>query len=324
MRIKILLVTLLMFMRVSYGYCESSIDLNGQYWIELNTPYKNSLIAGLIIGSSPSFLDDNSASPGLTSKAGVGDYIEDLNSFYSQPKYLKIKIVDGFRLSSIKLKENDSNDYGHMLTMLLNGKRLPYHVQVTEIIDGDTIKVKDLVSDDKWTVNLIGIDAPEINQKKQTDKEPYGMKAKKYLEALLLDSEGDLEYTEDVFNQKGMLLAKYIDQQQEKRTAYKLLEKGLVKPYPFKEDPIRNYDISTSLTAEYKACETWAKIARDKKLYIWGDKTDPHVESTVKGQDKGDKKNSSTESDRKSDKKDSKKKYLELLEKGLEKLKERK
>ena len=57
-------------------------------------------------------------------------------------------------------------------------------VQVRQVIDGDTLRLQDGRS-----VRLIGINAPEIGRKGQSD-EPYAVAARRRLQALVDDSDG--------------------------------------------------------------------------------------------------------------------------------------
>lgn len=57
--------------------------------------------------------------------------------------------------------------------------------KVVRVYDGDTITV---VEDGKEiTIRLVGIDAPEISRKKHVPGQPFCLKAKEYLSALVLN-----------------------------------------------------------------------------------------------------------------------------------------
>lgn len=69
-------------------------------------------------------------------------------------------------------------------------KDIIYTRKVTEIIDGDTIKVEmidesDLIADLEYSIRISGIDTPEIKTSSKCEKE-LGLKAKEFLKNLIL------------------------------------------------------------------------------------------------------------------------------------------
>ena len=195
-----------------------------------------------------------------------GDYTKELDQFYSTPKHRKVRILEAYVLATIKFRDADSNDYNYALELFLENKRVPCGGMVTRVLDGDTIEVREGIFEglEKWKVRLIGIDAPEINHYKQTDKEKYGMKAKQFLAGESLEKVVTLTYYEDLFDKDGHLLATV--NLRETSLSRVMLHCGLAKPYPY-HDPKRNYK-GTGIEHQYELCEQAAAQARKEKLYI--------------------------------------------------------
>ena len=57
--------------------------------------------------------------------------------------------------------------------------------KVTRVTDGDTVKVAG--NDEKMTIRLVGIDAPETSKKKNEPGQPFSRKSTKYLASLVLN-----------------------------------------------------------------------------------------------------------------------------------------
>lgn len=72
-----------------------------------------------------------------------------------------------------------------LVLLLIPSIVLGYEAEVIKVVDGDTIKVK--IMDRPEYVRLYGIDAPEKPSDKNpnTTGQPYGLKAKKFLESSL-------------------------------------------------------------------------------------------------------------------------------------------
>ncbi|MFH1672359.1 MAG: thermonuclease family protein [Pseudomonadota bacterium] len=182
-------------------------EYTGLEWNTMNTGEKKCLIAGIWMGQTPSSLDtpQQPYTYRYAESTTVEDYIKECNVFYSNPEHRKITIIDAYVLATIKLRDDDSDDYGYVLKMLLDNKRLPNRGKVVGVIDGDTIEIEE--NGTKWEIRLFGIDAPEIDITTQTDKEKYGMKAKQFLSALCLGKRVKLIYRGDYFDKYGRLLA---------------------------------------------------------------------------------------------------------------------
>ncbi len=276
---------LLILFSATLGLCkEYVVDWDGMDWNKSSKIGKINIIAGIFIGQSCSSLDDvdySSYKFRAAENTIVRDYVQELDLFYEKPAYRKIKIIDAYVLAVIKFQDNDSNDYKYILKMMLEEKRLPYYGYIKRIIDGNSIVIED--SDPEvntlWTVRLIGIDAPEIDFQSQTDKEKYGMKAKKFLMAkcLNLTLPCKLKFTEDIFDKHGRLLATCTADYD---LSQLLLIHGLAKPY-FYKDPKRNYENADTIDRMGLSYYFISEIAKEKKLYIWGGNTDPEVEKLV-------------------------------------------
>lgn len=68
---------------------------------------------------------------------------------------------------------------------LLSASALAWPARLDHVADGDTITVVNANTGDRVRVRLEGIDAPEINHGRGRPGQPYGYKAKAYLEHLL-------------------------------------------------------------------------------------------------------------------------------------------
>ena len=70
-----------------------------------------------------------------------------------------------------------------LVLLLMPSIVLGYEAEVIKVIDGDTLKVK--IMDRQEYVRLYGIDAPEkpSDKNQNTTGQPYGLKAKKFLES---------------------------------------------------------------------------------------------------------------------------------------------
>lgn len=280
---KKLIIVSLFFFIATPGFCEYRYvsEYNGMDWNQWGGLKKAYIIQGIWIGQKACLLDNYSCYKYRQAQnVIIGDYTKELDQFYSTPKHRKVRILEAYVLATIKFKDDDSNDYKYALELFLENKRLPCGGMVSRVFDGDTIEVREGIFEgfEKWQVRLIGIDAPEINHYKQTDKEKYGMKAKRFLAGESLEKVVTLTYYEDLFDKHGHLSATV--NLRETSLSRVMLHCGLAKPYPY-HDPKRNYK-STGIEDQYELCEQAAAQARKEKLYIWGGKTAPYVEDMIK------------------------------------------
>ncbi len=106
-------------------------------------------------------------------------------------------------------------------------------VEVEEVIDGDTIRVRDQKTGEIFTVRYLGIDAPELEG---PDYEScFGPQAKEKNEELVSDQKVLLEFDRDRYDRFGRTLAYVytLDEFGEKETFVnlELLEKGYARFY---------------------------------------------------------------------------------------------
>ncbi|WP_338749124.1 thermonuclease family protein [Bacillus sp. FJAT-52991] len=128
--------------------------------------------------------------------------------------------------------------------------------KVTEVIDGDTIKVN--FKGRKETVQMILIDTPETKDPKKC-VQLYGPEASKFTKDSLLNKNVKLELGVQTRNKNGDILAYvYLNDKMFNKT---LLEKGLAR--------IAVYPPNTQYLKELQAAEATAK---KKKLGIWSNK----------------------------------------------------
>ena len=81
----------------------------------------------------------------------------------------------------------------------------PKEVKIEEVIDGDTIRVKDVDSNEVFRVRYLGVDTPELDG---LDYEScFGLQAKERNEELVLDQNLILEFDKDKYDQFGRTLA---------------------------------------------------------------------------------------------------------------------
>lgn len=113
-------------------------------------------------------------------------------------------------------------------------------VKVEEVIDGDTIRVRDIQNDEIFTVRYLGIDTPELDG---PDYEScFSSQAEEKNEDLILDQKLILEFDIDRYDQFGRTLA-YVytsDESGEKETFVnlELLEKGYARFYLDKQNTL--------------------------------------------------------------------------------------
>ena len=69
--------------------------------------------------------------------------------------------------------------------LAVSANSLAGQFKVTRVTDGDTVKVAG--NDEKMTIRLVGIDAPETSKKKNEPGQPFSRKSTKYLASLVLN-----------------------------------------------------------------------------------------------------------------------------------------
>jgi micrococcal nuclease len=119
--------------------------------------------------------------------------------------------------------------------------------RVTRVVDGDTIKVRD--NSQEATIRLVGIDAPEVSQKKREAGQPYSQQATKYLALLALNKVVDIkDYGMDRYNR--ILGVIFVDG---KNINLEMVKAGFAEVY--RGQHARGFDPTPYLKAENEARE---------------------------------------------------------------------
>ncbi len=122
---------------------------------------------------------------------------------------------------------------------------------VERVSDGDTIVLKN-----GWRIRYIGINAPEIAHKRRK-AEPYGLKARKYNEKLVLLKYVRLEFDKERYDRYGRLLS-YVFLENGLFVNAKMIEEGYAYVLPHR--PCNKYD---SLLLE------WQRKAMSARKGMW-------------------------------------------------------
>jgi endonuclease YncB( thermonuclease family) len=135
--------------------------------------------------------------------------------------------------------------------------------KVVRVYDGDTITV---VEDGKEiTIRLVGIDAPEISRKKHVPGQPFCLKAKEYLSALVLNKVVNIKfYGKDGSGKSlGEIFAEKVN------INIEIINAGLAEVY--RGVPAHNLKIDTYREAERMAKEAVKGIweLRDQYFSPW-------------------------------------------------------
>lgn len=149
-------------------------------------------------------------------------------------------------------------------------------VEVEEVIDGDTIRVRDLESDEVFRVRYLGIDTPELDG---PDYEScFSSQAKEKNEDLVLDQKLILEFDIDRYDRFGRTLA-YVytsDELGEKETFVnlELLQEGYARFYLDKQNTLRQGElVQAALAAREDFSGLWGSCGEarfDEKCLIKG------------------------------------------------------
>jgi len=130
--------------------------------------------------------------------------------------------------------------------------------KVTRVIDGDTITV--VSNGQKFTIRLVGIDAPEASKKKYEPGQPFSQKSTKHLAGLVLDEYVDIvSYGEDRY--RRTLGVVYADG---KNVNLEMVKAGLAEVY--KGRPAKGFD-----NGPYEKAEKEARAA-GREMWSLGDK----------------------------------------------------
>jgi micrococcal nuclease len=134
-------------------------------------------------------------------------------------------------------------------------------VEMTEVVDGDTIWVRDLESGDSFRVRYLGIDTPEIDG---LDYETcFAENAKEKNEELIVDKKLSLEFDIDKYDSFGRTLA-YVYTEDGIFVNLELLEEGYARFYYDKQNT-RYQDrlIEASLQAQNDFKGLWGACGED-------------------------------------------------------------
>ena len=133
-------------------------------------------------------------------------------------------------------------------------------VEVEEVIDGDTIRVRDFQTDEVFRVRYLGIDTPELDG---PDYEScFGSQAKEKNEDLVLDQKVVLEFDKDKYDRFGRTLAYVytLDELGEKEifVNQELLEEGYARFYLDKQNTLwQNELVQIALVAHEDFLGLW-------------------------------------------------------------------
>ena len=134
-------------------------------------------------------------------------------------------------------------------------------VKVEEIIDGDTIRVRDLQNNEIFRVRYLGIDAPELEGPDY--QSCFGSQAKEKNEELVLDQKVLLEFDIDRYDRFGRTLAYVytLDEDGEKDIFVNLylLQEGYARFYLDKQNTLWQKELAEA-----------ALSAHDEFLGLWG------------------------------------------------------
>lgn len=134
-------------------------------------------------------------------------------------------------------------------------------VEVEEVIDGDTIRVRDLESNEIFRVRYLDIDAPELDGPDY--QSCFGSQAKEKNKELVLDQKVLLEFDRDRYDRFGRTLAYVytLDEDGEKETFVNLylLQQGYARFYLDKQNTLWQKELAEA-----------ALSAHDEFLGLWG------------------------------------------------------
>lgn len=134
-------------------------------------------------------------------------------------------------------------------------------VEAIEVIDGDTIRVRDLKNDKIFTVRYLGIDAPELEG--PAYETCFAFQAKEQNENLVLGQKLILEFDQDRYDRFGRILAYVytLNEFNEKEifVNLKLLEEGYARFYLDQQNTLWQKELSQA-----------ALQAHENFLGLWG------------------------------------------------------
>ena len=140
-------------------------------------------------------------------------------------------------------------------------------VEVEEVIDGDTIRVKDLESGESFRVRYLGIDTPELDG--MGYESCFGDQAREKNEDLVLDQKLILEFDRDRYDQFGRTLAYvYISDEDGEKDLFvnlELLQEGYARFYLDKQNTLWQDElIQAGLDAQEDLSGLWGTCGEDE------------------------------------------------------------
>jgi micrococcal nuclease len=119
---------------------------------------------------------------------------------------------------------------------------------VGHVTDGDTVKVAG--NDEKMTIRLVGIDAPETSKKKNEPGQPFSQKSTKHLAGLVLNKSVEIKsYGTDRYGRTlGVIFVG------EKNVNLEMVKAGLAEVY--RGQPAKGLDLRPYWDAETEAKKT--------------------------------------------------------------------
>jgi endonuclease YncB( thermonuclease family) len=144
-----------------------------------------------------------------------------------------------------------------ILVILLPSPSLAGQYEVYRVVDGDTFIVKH--GDIKITIRLVGIDAPELSNKKRKDGQPFSRQSTQHLAALVLNKTVDVRsYGAD---RNGRTLGE-VFLLNGTNVNIEMIKAGLAEVY--RGEPASGMDMAT-----YWKAEEEAKVANRGMWVLW-------------------------------------------------------
>ena len=135
-----------------------------------------------------------------------------------------------------------------VLLLTISASALAGQFSVTRVTDGDTVKVAG--NDEKMTIRLVGIDAPETSKKKNEPGQPFSQKSTKHLAGLVLNKSVEIKsYGTDRYGRTlGVIFVG------EKNVNLEMVKAGLAEVY--RGQPAKGLDLKPYWDAETEAKKT--------------------------------------------------------------------
>lgn len=140
-------------------------------------------------------------------------------------------------------------------------------VEVEEVIDGDTIRVRDVQKDETFRVRYLGVDSPELDG--LGHESCFAEQAKEKNEDLVLNERLILEFDRDRYDRFGRTLAYVytLDQDGEKEifVNLELLQEGYARFYLDKQNTLRQDElVEAALASQEDFSGLWGACGEDQ------------------------------------------------------------